>query len=137
MIRFVLLFGLLLLAGCHENEGERAQLNQLDYEIGLTEERLFGGKHDGKITLERLYARQSAIEAKLQADEAASRWPVKIPTKLNGQSIDICVYPESLNDGGFVVNVHTEQDKLQPDGTCWGTVIYPGRAVEQKPLPAK
>lgn len=82
----------------------------------------------------RKVEKRDAKIAEFQAEELECNWPVKIPAKLNGQSIDICVYPEPLRDGGFVINVHDEQDKLNPDGVCWGTVIYPGKEVEQEPL---
>jgi hypothetical protein len=50
-------------------------------------------------------------------------WPSKVHTKLlDGTPIDICVYPTPLDDNGFVVNVHRQDD---PPGRCWGTVIYP------------
>lgn len=62
--------------------------------------------------------------------EPACLWPAKVPAKdLQGNTIEICVYPEVLADGGFVINVHREGDKKT--GRCWGTVIYPEPVTDQ------
>lgn len=48
-------------------------------------------------------------------------------TMQEGTPIEIIVYDEPLSDGGFVINVHRNDD---PSGKCWGTIIYPKRYVE-------
>lgn len=52
-------------------------------------------------------------------------WMVIIPTEDHlGNKVDIVVYPKALINGGFVVNLHSEYDKIRHDGRCNGTTIF-------------
>lgn len=56
------------------------------------------------------------------------KWVNKVKaTMKDGTPIEIIVYDEPLSDGGFVINVHRNDDPL---GKCWGTVIYPKPLIE-------
>lgn len=52
-------------------------------------------------------------------------WMVTIPTKDHlGNKVDIVIFPKPLASGGYVVNVHTEDDKNRLDGKCHGITIF-------------
>jgi hypothetical protein len=131
LLFFGLIAFLLAIVGCDsQSDAQRAMWNAYDARLDQIEATVFGKHLPDNGTDERAF---EDIESRIEA-AAVATWPVKIHAKdKNGEWIDICVYPEVLADGGFVVNVHTEEDKRNPDGTCWGTIIYPGQAVEQRP----
>ena len=53
-------------------------------------------------------------------------WVMKIPTKDHlGRDVEIMVYPHPLDDGSYVINISTEEDRQRNDGKCFGAIINP------------
>lgn len=60
-----------------------------------------------------------------------SPWCIKIPTTDHkGNEVEILVFPTPLAKGGFVVNVHTQDDLKRNDGECHGTIIFEGEELK-------
>jgi hypothetical protein len=60
-------------------------------------------------------------------------WVVNISARdPQGNPIEVKFFTSPLEDGGYVINFVTEEDKKRNDGKCWGTIIYPSFAQERE-----